>query len=162
MITRKFEIWSRHVAETHNLGKTIGRLIENPLIIALRGDLGSGKTVFVQGLAEGLEVPANYYIISPTFTLVNEYPGRYRLFHVDLYRLNSPSDLEDIGWDEIFSENAVIAIEWADKLAADIFDEYLAVHLEISSDQDRRASLIAYGQDGVNLVKNLEKLLKKG
>jgi tRNA threonylcarbamoyladenosine biosynthesis protein TsaE len=158
MITKKFEMRTRQVAETQNLGKTIGTLLENPCIIALNGNLGSGKTVFVQGLAKGLEVPADYYITSPTFTLVNEYPGRFRLFHVDLYRLNSTSDLEDLGWDDLLSEPAVIAVEWADKLAADSFDEYLAVNLQISANRERRISLIAYGQTGVNLIKRLEKL----
>lgn len=151
---------SGHVTETQNLGKTIGRLLEIPLVIALSGDLGSGKTVLVKGLAQGLEVPTEYYVTSPTFTIINEYPGRYQLFHVDLYRLNDTTDLEDIGWSELLSKNAVIAIEWADKLTAGIFDDYLAVNLEISSDRDRRICLIGYGQNGINLIKKLEKSAK--
>ena len=83
--------------ETFDLGRKIGSLIDDPIVLALSGDLGSGKTVFVQGLARGLEVQPEYYITSPTFTLVNEYPGRLRLFHIDLYRLDHFGDLEDIG-----------------------------------------------------------------
>jgi tRNA threonylcarbamoyladenosine biosynthesis protein TsaE len=75
---------TRTVAETQKLGQSIGKWIQQPLVIALTGDLGSGKTAFVQGLAEGLEVPGQYYITSPTFTLINEYPGRLPFFHIDL------------------------------------------------------------------------------
>ena len=72
--------------ETLSLGINIGKMLNAGAIIALTGDLGSGKTSFVQGLAKGLDVSERYYITSPTFTLINEYPGRYRLFHIDLYR----------------------------------------------------------------------------
>ena len=71
-------------SETHRLGEAIGRLVDGPLVIAMRGGLGSGKTVFVQGLAKGLQVPEDYYVISPSYTLINEYPGAVRLYHVDL------------------------------------------------------------------------------
>jgi len=77
----------------------------------LTGDLGSGKTSFVQGLARGLEVPNDYYITSPSYTLINEYPGRHPFFHVDLYRLEDPVDFEDIGLYDILDVNFVVAIE---------------------------------------------------
>ena len=119
MISRQFQITTRTADETQKLGQTIGRWIEQPLVIALTGDLGSGKTAFVQGLAVGLEVPGQYYITSPTFTLINEYPGRLPLFHIDLYRLDDSSDLQDIGLDELLYDQAVFAIEWAEKMTDD-------------------------------------------
>jgi tRNA threonylcarbamoyladenosine biosynthesis protein TsaE len=138
------------------LGKTIGKWIEHPLVIGLSGDLGSGKTAFVQGLAEGLEVPDEYYITSPTFTLINQYPGRFPLFHIDLYRLDGISDLEDIGLDELLYDQAVIAIEWAEKMSPDLPAEHLAMTFKITDDDYRRISLIAYGHNLDNLIKALE------
>jgi tRNA threonylcarbamoyladenosine biosynthesis protein TsaE len=161
---RNRQTWykSRCLQETRNLGETIGRLIKNPMVIALTGDLGSGKTAFVQGLARGLEVPADYYITSPTFTLINEYPGRCQLVHVDLYRLESVEELEDIGLNDLLYDQAVIAIEWADKLSGDLPAGYLSMNFEIIGDEDRKISLIASGQNEVNLIKALEKHVKTG
>jgi len=156
VISSQFQITTRTPDETQKLGKTIGKWIEYPLVIGLSGDLGSGKTVFVQGLAEGLEVPGQYYITSPTFTLINEYPGRFPLFHIDLYRLDGISDLEDIGLDELLYDQAVIAIEWAEKMSPDLPAVHLAMTFEITDDDHRRISLIAYGHNLVNLIKALE------
>ena len=156
MISRQFQITSRTTNETRKWGKTIGKWIEHPLIIGLTGDLGSGKTAFVQGLAEGLEVPDHYYITSPTFTLINEYPGRLPLFHIDLYRLESVDDFEDIGLDEIMFDRAVVAIEWAEKMSDDLPVEHLTMSFEITDDEDRRIFLNAYGHNAVNLIKALE------
>ena len=156
MINRQFLITTRTAAETQKLGKTIGKWIEQPLVIGLSGDLGSGKTAFVQGLAAGLEVPDEYYITSPTFTLINEYPGRFPLFHIDLYRLDGISDLEDIGLDELLYDQAVIAIEWAEKMSPDLPAVHLAMTFEITDDDHRRISLIAYGHNLTHLIKTLE------
>jgi len=154
--SRQFQITTHTSDETQKLGKTIGKWIEHPLVIGLSGDLGSGKTAFVQGLAEGLEVPDEYYITSPTFTLINQYPGRFPLFHIDLYRLDGISDLEDIGLDELLYDQAVIAIEWAEKLSPDLPAEHLAMTFKITDDDYRRISLIAYGHNLDNLIKALE------
>ena len=156
MISRQFQITTHTSDETQKLGKTIGKWIEHPLVIGLSGDLGSGKTAFVQGLAEGLEVPDEYYITSPTFTLINQYPGRFPLFHIDLYRLDGISDLEDIGLDELLYDQAVIAIEWAEKMSPDLPAEHLAMTFKITDDDYRRISLIAYGHNLDNLIKALE------
>ena len=156
MISRQFHITTHTPDETKKLGKTIGKWIEHPLVIGLTGDLGSGKTAFVQGLAEGLEVPGQYYITSPTFTLINEYPGRFPLFHIDLYRLDGTSDLEDIGLDELLYDQAVIAIEWADKMSDDLPAEHLTMTFEIADNDCRIISLIAYGHNPVDLIKALE------
>ena len=150
-------IATHSVAETRSLGQKIGSMIQKPTTIALIGDLGSGKTAFVQGLAGGLDVPAEYYITSPTFTLINEYPGRLPLFHVDLYRLETVDDLADIGLDELLSVRAVIAIEWADKLASDFSSDYLSMCFEIIDDNCRKVTMIGYGQNGINLIRALDK-----
>ena len=156
MVGKKICITTHSVEETRELGRKIGILIRQPVIIALIGDLGCGKTAFVQGIAQGLGIPADYYITSPTFTLINEYPGRLPLFHVDLYRLEGLSDFEDIGLDELYCSRAVLAIEWADKLPDDVFDAYLSLTFDIIDDNSRKISILASGQDGIDLIKALE------
>jgi len=157
MIGQKLLIETRSEDETRHLGQKIGSLIGKPVVIALIGNLGCGKTAFVKGLAEGLEVPADCYVTSPTFTLVNEYPGRLPLFHVDLYRLNGISDFEDIGLDEILQDQAVIAVEWADKIGDAPADDCLSLNFEIIADAVRKITLIGYGQKGMDLIKALAK-----
>jgi tRNA threonylcarbamoyladenosine biosynthesis protein TsaE len=142
--------------ETCNMGQRIGRLIEAPIILALTGELGSGKTAFVQGLAGGLEVPQEYYITSPSFTLINEYPGRMRLFHVDLYRLENYTDTEETGLYDILEGDGVVAVEWAEKLPEDLLSTYIAIGFSIVDDKTRKINLIAYGHDAVGLIKALD------
>jgi tRNA threonylcarbamoyladenosine biosynthesis protein TsaE len=160
MISSRFQTTTRTVAETRELGKTIGKRIEHPLIIGISGELGSGKTVFVQGLAEGLEVPSEYYITSPTFTLINEYPGRLPLCHIDLYRLDGIHELEDIGLDELLYQKAVIAIEWAEKMSHYLPDEHLTMTFEIAGDNDRKIGLNAFGRSVVNLIELIDNNIK--
>ena len=141
------------VEDTQQLARNIGRAITSPILIRLMGTLGCGKTAFVQGLAEGLEVPQEYYITSPTFTLVNEYPGRLPLFHVDLYRLDDMVELDDIGLDEVLTGDGVVAIEWAEKLPPCDHWQGLAIRFEITDTDQRSLELIACGQPGCSLLK---------
>jgi tRNA threonylcarbamoyladenosine biosynthesis protein TsaE len=156
MANEKVKLTTHCREETHHLGQKIGTLIKAPVTVALIGDLGSGKTTFVQGLARGLEVAEDYYITSPTFTLVNEYPGRFRLFHVDLYRLDNDFDPDDIGLYDILASDAVVAIEWAEKLSQDLLSNHLASSFDIIDDQTRTVSLCAYGHNAVVLIKALQ------
>jgi tRNA threonylcarbamoyladenosine biosynthesis protein TsaE len=104
--------------ETAAAGRVLAARLIPGSVVLLFGDLGAGKTAFVRGLAEGLGVSRDE-VSSPTFTLVQEYRGgRLTLFHVDLYRLNDPRELDDLGLDEIADEG-VLAIEWAEKLASE-------------------------------------------
>src|ERR1039458_8141442 len=102
-------------AETESLGESFGRAAKRGLVIALSGDLGAGKTQLVKGLARGLGVTARVH--SPTFTLVNEYGGvRLKLFHLDLYRLETAAQILSAGVEEFLSPDGVAAIEWAERL----------------------------------------------
>jgi len=151
-----FQITSDSVENTKKLGEKIGSLVENRIVFALTGEFGSGKTSFVQGLAKGLDVPHNYYITSPSFTLINEYPGRYRLFHIDLYRIDKLNDIEDIGLYDILEENSVIAIEWADKLSNVVSFDHVSARLEISDENSRKISITAFGFEEINLLRKLK------
>jgi tRNA threonylcarbamoyladenosine biosynthesis protein TsaE len=106
---------TRSESETAAVGRELAATLSAGDIVLLYGDLGAGKTAFVKGLAEGLGVSRDE-VSSPTFTLVQEYRGgRLTLFHADLYRLDDPREIGDLGLDEI-AEDGVLAIEWADKL----------------------------------------------
>jgi tRNA threonylcarbamoyladenosine biosynthesis protein TsaE len=105
---------SHSPAETEALGETWGRAAQPGLVIALSGDLGAGKTQLVKGLARGLNIPARVH--SPTFSLVNIYAGgRLLLYHLDLYRLDTPEQIVGAGLDEYLSTRGVTVLEWAER-----------------------------------------------
>jgi len=107
---------TQSVAQTIELGRYIGCALRGSEIIALIGELGTGKTHLIKGLALGLEVPNPDDVTSPTFTIINEYQGRLPLYHVDAYRLKTPAELEALGFDEICLPSAVVVVEWADRV----------------------------------------------
>lgn len=100
--------------QTRHIGCTLGKALKGGEVLAITGDLGSGKTQLVKGIAEGLGI-APSEITSPTFTLIHEHEGDIPLFHIDLYRLENPGETEAIGLEEYFSRDGVIAIEWAER-----------------------------------------------
>ncbi len=160
-MTEPIEITTTSPHETRLLGKIIGQSIDQKMTISLSGDLGAGKTVFVQGLANGLDVPSDYIITSPTYTIVNEYPGRLALFHADLYRISGgisgAAELFDIGFEEFYDTNGVIVVEWADRLAPGELKENLAVSISTVDDLTRKFILFFYGREKKILVKRLKK-----
>lgn len=111
-----WSVISNDEARTQALGTELGRCLEAPLLILLRGDLGAGKTVFARGVARGLGVAAEIPVTSPTFTLVNQYPARLDLYHCDLYRLSGADDLIEIGFDDFAYGAGVTLVEWPEKL----------------------------------------------
>lgn len=112
-------------------------------VIALHGDLGAGKTCFVQGLARGLDVTSPVH--SPTFTLINEYRGRLPLYHLDLYRLRGPQDALDIGIDQYLPGDGITAIEWADRIESILPADTIHVMLTHGDEPDRREIRILPG-----------------
>jgi len=156
MADKHIQIPTRSASETRKLGQIIGTRINRPMRIALTGDLGSGKTVFVQGLAKGLDVSEQYYITSPTFTLINEYPGRHPLLHVDLYRIEHLDELGEIELEEVLEQNAVIAVEWAEKLSQALLADHLKFQFKLISDEIRQIDIFAYGQAAGNLIEALQ------
>jgi tRNA threonylcarbamoyladenosine biosynthesis protein TsaE len=143
--------------ETFNLGEKLGRSISSPLVIALTGDLGSGKTVFVQGLARGLDVPKTYYVTSPSYTLINAYPGRLTLYHADLYRLAGGADLADLELLDLVDGQGVVAIEWADRINVQELGAYLNVSIRTTSATSRKIQLSDAGQERSDLLRGMEK-----
>jgi tRNA threonylcarbamoyladenosine biosynthesis protein TsaE len=128
-------ITTRSESETAAVGRELAPTLMPGSVVLLFGDLGAGKTAFVRGLAEGLGVHRDE-VSSPTFTLVQEYRGgRLTLFHADLYRLNDPREIDDLGLDEIAADG-VLAIEWAQKLPR-LPADAIAVHIDHADADDR-------------------------
>jgi len=125
--------------ETESLGESFGRAARHGLVIALSGELGAGKTQLVKGLARGLGITARVH--SPTFTLVNEYGGgRLKLFHLDLYRLETPQQILTAGLEEFFQPNGVAVIEWAERIYDLRFTIYnlKKVQIEVVNETERK------------------------
>ncbi len=133
------EFISHNPAETESLGERWGREAARGFVIALSGDLGAGKTQLVKGLARGLGVTSRVH--SPTFTLVNEYTGgRLRLFHLDLYRLETTGQILGAGLEEYLQPDGVAVIEWAERMANDDWrmTNVRRVNIEVLGETERR------------------------
>ncbi len=145
--------------ETFRIGQTLADGLRAGDVVALTGELGSGKTCLTQGIASGLGVSKNYSVTSPTFTLINEYPGRrMMLYHLDLYRLNGCDDLDEMGYSEYLSGGGVMVIEWAEKVREAIPADALFVMLTYLEEKVRRIELSG-GRDRIGFW---EKALKEG
>lgn len=127
--------------ETEALGKRLASSVGPGTVIALYGGLGAGKTAFVRGLASGMGLSAR--VSSPTFTVVNEYPGKTPLFHFDMYRLSDSDELFEIGWEDYLSRGGVIAVEWSE-IVDDAFDrDTIRVRIERDDEStDKRRIVI--------------------
>jgi len=126
-------------------GISLGRLIEPSLVIALNGELGSGKTTLVRSLCQGLGCSSLEFVTSPTFVLMQEYHGRCTVNHLDVYRLDSESQFLDFGGDELFQGGSVVLIEWAEKIKNCLPTTRMDISLEVLSQDERRVHVSLFG-----------------
>ena len=135
---------TRSVEETRALGAALAAALRPGDVVALSGDLGAGKTAFVQGVARGLG--STDRVGSPTFTLVREYAGHCRILHMDVYRLDRIQDVFDLGYDELFDPDAVLLIEWGEAIETALPVDHLVVRIEAPDDGD--LDLRTFDMDG--------------
>lgn len=147
-------------AETQALGFQLGRLLEQPALILLQGDLGMGKSVLSRGIARGLGVPEQVPITSPTFTLMNHYQARLDLYHFDLYRLSDPDELIELGFDDFAYGSGVALVEWPERLG-DVETPGLWIKLERLGDDLRKLDFRAESPAAEFLLAALQKSLNK-
>lgn len=126
---------SKSAEETEAIGKELGSKLKKGQVISLRGSLGAGKTVFAKGIARALGI--NESIVSPTFTLVQEYDGAEKLYHLDIYRLSGEDEFESMGGEEFLYPDGITLIEWSEKIEDMLPDDTLFVNIEIEDNQDR-------------------------
>jgi len=156
-----FSVVSRSSLQTRNLGKRLGKLLKGGEIIGLTGELGSGKSCFVRGVAEGLAVGEKAWIRSPTFTLINEYHGRLPVYHIDLYRVGSPRDMQELDLVEYLFSDGVSLIEWFDHLPAGEAEEYLNIKFEHVNGNQRKLTFVAYGSRYDQIIEDLRDRVQK-
>jgi tRNA threonylcarbamoyladenosine biosynthesis protein TsaE len=135
---------SNSANETIAYGRQLGARLIDGDTVALVGDLGSGKTWFCKGLALGLGVSPDTVITSPSFTLVNQYEGRYPFYHIDLYRLGGISDFQSAGLEHYLDEKGVVAIEWADQWSDVLSIQRIWVKLALL--EENRRHILFYGE----------------
>ncbi len=141
--------------ETYGLGEKLGRRIFSPSLIALVGDLGSGKTVFTQGIGKGLGVKGR--IRSPSFVIINEYQGDIPLYHFDLYRI-SQGEVAVLGYEEYFyTSRGVVVIEWADVIPHLLPPQYLEVNINIDNFPQRKIVFVGHGSAYKKLLERIKK-----
>ena len=141
--------------ETIRLGDELGKALKEGDIIALMGELGSGKTWFTKGLALGLGVSQDVIITSPSFSFINEYEGRHTIFHMDVYRLENLSDFLSAGLDEYFYRDGVVIMEWADRWPEILPAWNLQVNFFILDDSSRRITLSGSHPRAKEILKNM-------
>jgi tRNA threonylcarbamoyladenosine biosynthesis protein TsaE len=127
--------------ETIQRGREIGAQLKSPVLILLSGDLGAGKTTLTKGIASGLGAAQEEDVTSPTFTLVHRYEGRTRVYHVDLYRIGDAHDFDTLGLEDVFAEQAVVIVEWPDRLRLHTDWPVVRIRLEHVSEDTRRISI---------------------
>ena len=142
-------------AETIRIGKSIGSHLLPGDVVALVGELGAGKTQFIKGMATGIGVGKPTYISSPSFTLINEYPGRIPFYHIDLFRLEREKEAEELGLEDYFQGKGIAAIEWADKIPSFLPKEILLIHIAYTGIHTRSLEIIGKGKRYQDLVKEL-------
>jgi len=142
--------------EMIDLGRKMGSVLREGDVVALEGELGSGKTCFAKGIAMGLGVSPEIVITSPSFSLLNEYEGRCTFFHMDVYRLEEVSDFVSAGLDEYFYQDGVVAMEWADRWPAILPDWSVKVEFVIMDDYLRKITLSGYHARVVEILNDIE------
>jgi tRNA threonylcarbamoyladenosine biosynthesis protein TsaE len=154
-------VHSASAVETQRAGEALGRVLEADDVLALDGELGAGKTCFVQGLARGLGVPPDERVASPSFTIVNEHFGRLTLHHIDLYRLERDDELEEIGLTEYLESGGATAVEWFSRFPEFKPAERIDIEFEITGEQSRRIIARAVGEVAARRISAWREELKK-
>lgn len=142
-LSTELELTTESEAETEALGLALAQLLRGGGVVALRGDLAAGKTCLVRGMARAFQETG--YVHSPTFTLVNEYGVDQKLYHLDLYRLNGPRELIDLGYEEIFEGPQLTAVEWAERAEGLLPSARVEVSLEHAGGDQRRICIEDHG-----------------
>lgn len=131
--------------ETEAVGADLAARLRPGAVVAFTGDLGAGKTAFVRGMAQGLDIPDR--VTSPTFTVVNEYEGgRLPLFHFDMYRLGSAGELFDIGWEDYLTRGGICAVEWSENIDEALEADTVRVDIRRGDHEDQRVITVTGGE----------------
>lgn len=133
------EVTTQSPEDTIAFGRTLAELLAPPKLVLLRGDLGAGKTTLVKGIAAAFEAADEEDVTSPTFTLIHEYRGpRANLYHIDLYRIDTPRELDTLALDDLRSDSSILLIEWGEKFPRLVRERDVEISLEREGESERR------------------------
>ncbi len=133
------EFITHSAEETISLGRELASSLAPPKLVLLRGELGAGKTTLVKGIAAGFETAAEDDVTSPTFTLIHEYRSpRVNVYHIDLYRVDTPRELDTLALDDLRGDNSVLLIEWGEKFPRFVRERDVEIVLERVGEEERR------------------------
>jgi tRNA threonylcarbamoyladenosine biosynthesis protein TsaE len=151
----KVVLQTRNTSGTIQIGKSIGSLLLPGDVVALVGELGTGKTQFIKGLAVGVGIGKPTYISSPSFTLINEYKGKIPFYHIDLFRLRAEKEAEDLGLEEYFQSGGITAIEWADRIPSLLPREMLWIQISYTGENTRSIEILGRGKRYEELLEQI-------
>jgi len=141
------EFVSHSAAETTELGRRLAAELSPPKLVVLSGDLGAGKTTLIKGIAEGFHAASQESVTSPTFTLIHEYRGPgVNVYHIDLYRIDTPRELDTLALDDLIGEKNVLLIEWGEKFARFVREHDVQISIERLGDNDRKITVATEAQ----------------
>ena len=146
MASGKVQTYVTHSAEeTVQLGVELAREVKPPQLVMLIGELGSGKTTLAKGLISGIGAASTDDVLSPSFSLIHEYEGDPKVYHIDLYRLDRLPELETLGLDELWDQQAIILIEWGEKFAGQLPESRIEIQLKDLGEDDREVTVTGAG-----------------
>lgn len=147
--------------ETEQLGVSIGSLLQPGSFLALQGDLGGGKTCLTRGVVASLAPQSNNLVASPTYAIMNCYPGSTPVYHFDFYRLTCADDIAELGFEEFFYGDGVCVVEWSERLAGLMPDDVLTLLFEHAGDDRRLITITSSGKKSDNVLKQLPERLQQ-
>jgi tRNA threonylcarbamoyladenosine biosynthesis protein TsaE len=148
-------ITTKSPEETIDLGARLAEKLSPGSLLALIGELGSGKTIFAKGVAKGLGVKDYLYVNSASFVVLKEYHGRRDLYHFDVYRLEERDFCDTLDYKKYFYSDGITVVEWADKIEDILPDEYIEVKIEYGEGDERKFSFCPVGEKLKNVVDNI-------
>lgn len=143
----RMALMSSSPGETEELGRRLGALLTRGMFIALHGELGSGKTCFTRGLVATAAPESAHLVASPTFAIMNQYPGPIPLYHFDFYRLSSCHEIAELGFEEYLQEDGICIAEWSERLGEMLPQEHLSITFEHAGNDQRHIILEAKGPE---------------
>ncbi|KAB0664772.1 tRNA (adenosine(37)-N6)-threonylcarbamoyltransferase complex ATPase subunit type 1 TsaE [Oryzomonas japonica] len=146
--------------ETEELGRQVGALLEQGNFLALRGELGGGKTCFTRGVVQAVAPESAHLVASPTFAIMNQYPGRVPIYHFDFYRMAGEADIDDLGFTEYLQGEGVCIVEWSERLKDLLPADHLRITFCYDSDDRRRITMEARGTSSEILLSRLLKRIQ--
>jgi tRNA threonylcarbamoyladenosine biosynthesis protein TsaE len=137
------EVITHSAEETIALGRSLAPILTPPKLVLLRGNLGAGKTTLVKGIARAFDAAQEDDVTSPTFTLIHEYRGpQVHVYHIDLYRIDTPRQLETLGLDDLIAENSILLLEWGEKFQRFINERDVEIQIEHQGEDERRVRIL--------------------